>query len=207
MHVVTNEKDRINELFVRLNRGANLTGPEKRNAMIGPVPKVLRRLARHKFFENNTKYSEKRGQHLNQVAKLFLFELNAGVEVDTKRKQLDEMVEDYSDYTKDQLNLLEGYVSTTLDKMTQVFGLRDDLLKSQGLIPVYYWLVRQATNPELGPIRPSISGYLDFVKDLKNRSDDEISFREREFLRAQRSTNDAWAHKLRLDTLKNVIGI
>jgi hypothetical protein len=67
--------------------------------------------------------------------------------------------------------------------------------------------VRQATNPELGLIRPSISGYLDFVKDLKNRSDDEISFREREFLRAQRSTNDAWAHKLRLDTLKNVIGI
>jgi hypothetical protein len=37
VHVVTDEQEKIDELFVRLNRSKPLTGAEIRNAMAGPV--------------------------------------------------------------------------------------------------------------------------------------------------------------------------
>ena len=53
MSVVTNDEADINELFVRLNRSKPLTGAEIRNAMLGPVPDVIRNVARHSFFTEN----------------------------------------------------------------------------------------------------------------------------------------------------------
>src|ERR1017187_9164968 len=50
MSVITNKVERINELFVRLNRSKPLTGAEVRNAMTGPAPEVIRELAKHEFF-------------------------------------------------------------------------------------------------------------------------------------------------------------
>jgi hypothetical protein len=44
VHIITDEEEKIEELFVRLNRSKPLTGAEIRNAMTGPVPNMVRLL-------------------------------------------------------------------------------------------------------------------------------------------------------------------
>ena len=62
MGVVANSEERINELFVRLNRSKPLTGAEIRNAMAGPAPSVIRQISRHEFFKDNIGFAASRGR-------------------------------------------------------------------------------------------------------------------------------------------------
>jgi hypothetical protein len=50
VHVVTDEQEKIDELFVRLNRSKPLTGAEIRNAMAGPVTELTRFFVGHELF-------------------------------------------------------------------------------------------------------------------------------------------------------------
>ncbi|NEK56232.1 hypothetical protein GUK36_44215, partial [Rhizobium leguminosarum] len=95
VHVVTDEAAKIRELFLRLNKGIVLTGPEKRNAMIGDVPQVIGELAGHDFFEQSTSYKDTRGENLNNAAKILAFELN-NEPTETKRVNLDRVVMDFA---------------------------------------------------------------------------------------------------------------
>src|SRR5262249_11507083 len=91
--VITDEENKINELFVRLNRNKTLTGAEIRAAMQGMVPKLIDRIASHKFFTININFTTKRKQDHNVAAKLLLLEFR-GTFVDTKKVQLDRFVEE-----------------------------------------------------------------------------------------------------------------
>ena len=88
--VVTDDEAKINELFLRLNASKPLTGAEIRNAMLGEVPKVIRELVEHPFW-NKIKFNTLRGQDKNTAAKLLLIE-HMGTFVDTKKTQLDDLV-------------------------------------------------------------------------------------------------------------------
>ncbi len=60
MSVITESEALINELFVRLNRSKPLTGAEIRNAMAGPAPEIIRRIAKHEFFSDFISFQVKR---------------------------------------------------------------------------------------------------------------------------------------------------
>jgi hypothetical protein len=90
MGVVTDDEQKINELFLRLNVSKPLTGAETRNAMAGYVPALIRDLTEHPFW-NRVRFSRLRGQDKNAAAKLLLIE-HTGTFVDTKKKQLDDLV-------------------------------------------------------------------------------------------------------------------
>ena len=77
VHVVTDEQEKIDELFVRLNRSKPLTGAEIRNAMAGPVTELNRLLIRHELFKSGISFSKKRAQDKNAATKLLLFEYAA----------------------------------------------------------------------------------------------------------------------------------
>jgi hypothetical protein len=151
MEVSTDSQDEINQLFIRLNQSKPLTGAETRNAMAGAAPEVLRRLARHEFFESRIRFSVQRGGDLNTAAKLLLVEF-VGNLVDVKKRRLDTFVKEIAregalaEASVDALELSEVAVSRVLDAMSEVFHERDSLLSTQGQIPVYYWLIR-----EVGP--------------------------------------------------------
>lgn len=91
MSVIADDEQKINELFLRLNASKPLVGAEIRNAMKGEVPDLIRELVEHPFWER-TKFSKIRGQDKNSAAKLLLIE-HAGTFVDTKKKQLDDLVQ------------------------------------------------------------------------------------------------------------------
>ena len=201
MHVVTDELERINELFVRLNKGSSLTGAEKRNAMLGPVPKVIKKIASHDFFVDCVRFQTGRGQSQNAAAKILLFELTEKL-IDTKKNQLDEMVQSY--LSRHDENLIEAgrRVFAVLDIMHRIFGTRDTLLSSQGSVPLYYLLVR-----ELGDVGAKLRQFLlDFDAEVrrvrKNGGGSGIEGISH-FINAMRNINDSGSYEVRLNCLQS----
>lgn len=146
MGVITEEMGKINELFIRLNRSKPLVGAEIRNAMQGRVPPLIRKLAGHKFFKTRIAFETGRLQDRNAAAKLLLLEFR-GQFVDTKKAQLDGFVQEFIDEgIRAQLTSFKVTAQScrkVLNDMTQVFIERDPLLRSQGPLTVYYWLVKK----------------------------------------------------------------
>ena len=93
MSVITDDEAKISDLFVRLNTNKSLTGAEIRNAMSGEVPKIIRRISGHRFFQTRIKFRTSRGQDYNAAAKLLLIEF-IGRFTDTKLLQLNRFVEE-----------------------------------------------------------------------------------------------------------------
>ena len=148
--VITNEEEKINELFVRLNRSKPLTGAEVRNAMTGAVPEFTREIAGHEFFTTCVRFQTARGQDKNMAAKLLLIE-SLGRFTDTKKTQLDLFAKNISEHS--DVKKVARRVTETLDKMCEVFLSRDALLSSSGPMVLYYWLVRNISSTKRGQLR------------------------------------------------------
>lgn len=170
MSVGTDTRGLVEQLFVRLNSGVSINGAERRNAMPGPVPAIVRDITVHKFFGERVRFSTDRMQEFNLAAKLLMFEYGNGFS-DTKAGNLDQFVLraaksvapfvaelDKTNISSDKrleferelseveapYKAAEERVMLNLDRMTRVFEHRDTLLRRQGWIPVYYWIVRTA---------------------------------------------------------------
>lgn len=141
MSVVASDEEPINELFVRLNRSKALTGAEIRNAMAGPAPKIIRGLAKHEFFTSNIRFEVKRGQDKNASAKILMFEYYKDFK-DTTKGHLDNFVKMTLKNKTDKLELSGRHVLDIFDDMSKIFLPKDKLLTSAGIIPVYYWLIK-----------------------------------------------------------------
>lgn len=147
VHVVTDEQEKIEELFVRLNRSKPLTGAEIRNAMAGPVTELTRFLVRHELFESSISFPKKRAQDKNAATKILMFEFN-GKLMETKKASLDRFTvharrEQAKKESKEKIELSSRRVIDTLDRMSEIFLPKDPLLRSAGVFPVYYWFVRE----------------------------------------------------------------
>ncbi len=155
MNVVADDQEQIDQLFIRLNQSQPLTGAETRNAMEGEAPGVIRDLAGHRFFKETIRFSVKRGGDLNTAAKVLLLEVT-GDFVDMKRRPLDAFVKEIAKEGQlatgqpDALKIAAGRATKVFDRMADIFYRRDSLLATQGQVPVYYWLVRNAsTGPDI----------------------------------------------------------
>jgi Protein of unknown function DUF262 len=204
MSVVTNDEADINELFVRLNRSKPLTGAEIRNAMLGPVSDMIRNVARHAFFTENIKFSITRAGDYNAAAKLVLFEYENKM-TSTKKRDLDAFANPEK-LNRSRLELAGRRALDNLDNMQEVFLPKDDLLASAGLLPVYYWLVRDASLETQPFIREFL---ISFEKDRRENRKRQIAGLAKDahpvFARYDafnRSTNDLGSHNGRFEILK-----
>ena len=163
MSVISDEEKKIRELFVRMNRSKPLTGAEVRNAMIGAVSDFSRSIAEHPFFTTNVKFNSMRGQDKNAAAKLLLIE-HRGKFVDTKKKQLDDFVNEGNDIDISCVEAVSARVQEVLDQMTEIFLKPDPLLNSPASLVLYYWLIRNNISSHTNSLR----GYLlEFERDRK----------------------------------------
>ncbi|WP_295717982.1 DUF262 domain-containing protein [uncultured Halovibrio sp.] len=179
--VMAQDVDAINELFLRLNRSKPLTGAEIRNAMKGDVPRLIRKLSEHQFFCENIAFSVNRGQDKNAAAKILMF-CFYGEARDTKKKDLDDFA---GSVKNDEATLELSYrkARDTLDVMSSIFLPRDKLLKSAGLIPVYYLFICDLDESEY----PAVRAFLEwFEKERKDSMDERFV----NFGKYNRSTND-----------------
>lgn len=195
MSVVTNKEERINDLFIRLNRSKPLTGAEVRSAMTGHVAEAVREVSLHSFFEINIDFSTLRKQHENVAAKIVLFEYRGGF-VETKKINLDRFADDIGRTEKDFRDVYK-LVDKNLGLMSRIFQRKDPLLKSSGIIPVYYWIVRN--NPKDRHIREKLEKF----NDLRKKEIDNLSIVA--FNKANRSTNDEHSYRIRFLILDRYI--
>lgn len=141
MSVITDEEGKIEEMFQRLNTGVHISGAERRNAMKGIVPIIIRRLVKNTFFTSNIKFNTDRMADHNAAAKVLLIEYSGGF-ADTFANSLDSFVRkgikgDEASYKK-----AERRVVKVLNDMSTIFNTKDSLLGSAGQIPLYYWFVK-----------------------------------------------------------------
>lgn len=195
----------IKELFVRLNRSKPLTGAELRNAMSGPTPDVIREISEHRFFPENTRIAGHRGEHLNAAAKLLMFEYYGDV-CETKKKNLDGFVSNTEKEKPVTLELAGRRCLETLDDMASIFLPSDKLLGSSGVLPVYYWLIRNLDVAEYHFVREFLVQFEaerranreNLKKDPQGPAvDDQLT----EYDNFNRSTNDLRSHRGRLRIL------
>lgn len=198
VHVITDEEEKINELFVRLNRSKPLTGAEIRNAMSGPLTDVIRLLAGHELFKSCVKFTTKRAQDKNAATKLLLFE-HAGKPVETKRRNLDRFSRQAKKEPKEKIELTSRRVIDTLDRMSEIFLPRDPLLRSAGVFPVFYWLIRQSNSTNDLYVREFLNIFEKTRKENRDKASDASSKSEADselmtFDRFNRSTDDERSH-------------
>ena len=150
MSVVFDDLEQVMELFIRLNSGTDISGAERRNAMAGPVPGVVRELSLHEFLHNYCSFQTQRGQDLNAVTKMLMFEANSGY-TGYKKNELDSFVLSYKDRPREDVEALADMASDNMAEMCKVFSVGDPLLARPSQIMVYYKLVK-----EIGTMDPSV---------------------------------------------------
>lgn len=203
MNVLTDDIHKIEELFVRLNMGEAATGAERRNAMAGPIPPILRELAMHPFFVNKIRFATRRMQEHNLIAKLLLLEVREGF-VDTKKTDLDRLTEEANVWSQQlpdpESDLVAGpfadardRVFVTLERLTAEFDDNDKLLGAASNIPIYYWFAREKPK-YVNELRDFVLHLTDEIKEAQQlekvamgRGDPELL----SYYTMSRTTNDA----------------
>ncbi len=175
MSIVTDERDKISEMFVRLNSGEAANSAERRNAQPGPIPVLVRELIDHAFFRNRISFTKKRMADYQLAAKLLLIEYRGGP-ADTKAKDMDSFVKtaaaetlppQFEEATPENSAALQRYeavaerVIEVLERLAEAFEDEDPLLGASGRIPIYYLVLRD--HPE------AIDNFRDFVEDFERR--------------------------------------
>lgn len=192
----------IEEMFFRLNEAEPLNAAEKRNAKSGPIVNSIRQISKHSFFSNRIGMKEKRYNFLDLSAKFLLFEKENRV-TDTKKIKLDEMVEKVTDPSI--ANSLSKRVQLVLSKMSLCFTENDILLKSVGMVTVYYLYFRNKIEDNDLIDRSIFVGFEDARKNNRIRAEEnngqDVSFDFIQFDKLSQSPNDKSALEFRLKIL------
>ncbi len=201
VHVVTDEQEKIDELFVRLNRSKPLTGAEIRNAMAGPVTEINRLLIRHELFKSCISFPTKRAQDKNAATKLLIFEYY-GKPVETKKAHLTKFTKEAKKQPREKIELPSRRVIDTLDRMSEIFLPRDPLLRSAGVFPVYYWFVRQNDSKQDQYVREFLNAFEKSRKENREAAGNPATAADADselltFDRFNRSTDDERSHVAR----------
>jgi hypothetical protein len=209
--IQTADIELIEDMFSRLNEAVPLNASEKRNAFGGPLPPIIREQVTLPFFRKRLPFSNTRYRHFDLFVK-FLYIEHKGELVDTKKVYLDEFVRDFRDRNLEkEARTLSRKTKAVLEEMANVFEDADQLLRSVGMVTLYYQLFREAIKEGwLSKISHSDLEAFE-VKRTSNRAIAEenvadAEYRLLEFDRLAQSPNDGVALKYRYAVLRQYVG-
>jgi hypothetical protein len=171
IYVITDEEDKLEELFLRLNGGAALTNAEKRNAIGGFLNRSIREIVeRHSFFSSKVRFKNPRYQHQDLLTRLLFIEENNAL-LSLTNSSLDKFVRTNSSENTD-INLVLQRTNSALDTLQNMFQDNDILLKGKGIIPVYYFFVTRHT-PNLENVREFLEQFENIRLENRNALEEE----------------------------------
>lgn len=176
--IVTDEDDRLEEMFLRLNGGLALTNAEKRNAINSFLNRATRDLiVNHSFFTEKVRFKNPRFQHNDLLIKLMFVENNNGL-LNLGNKELENFVRSNANENNNSIRIVDG-TKYVLDKLSDVFLDNDFLLKGKGIIPVYYQFIKEHINED----SKTLNEFLNEFEELRisNRNIDEPNTHLQEF--------------------------
>ncbi|WP_312151029.1 DUF262 domain-containing protein [Paenibacillus odorifer] len=172
VYIITDEIERIEELFLRLNEGEPLNNAEKRKAIGGETIRWVNEVVRtNEFFTYKVRFQNKRSEHQDVLTKILFLEYNKGFKSFSKRA-LDNLIEN----NKQASGILDCFavVENNLMLLSSIFIDYDPILRTKSMLPLYYYFVKE--NAEY---RECIRDFLIFFEQLRkdNRrldSEDQI---------------------------------
>jgi len=214
--VDTDDQELIEDMFSRLNEAVPLNAAEKRNALGGELVSAIRDVASHEFFSRCVAFGNKRYQHREVAARFILIEENIrtlGKIIDTKKEYLDAMARNYRAGKTVLVDDVKKTVSSTLDYMASLFVEKDELLRAQGNMVLYYLLSKSAVqNGATAQLsRERLYAFRDQVRDNRIRAEEnyaDASFELLEFDRlSQQGTNDSSNIRERLSVISRFMDV
>lgn len=208
--IQTDDIEKIEDMFSRLNEAVPLNAPEKRNALGGPLPPLIRKLSRHKFFQHTVAFSGSRYRHLDLATK-YLYLVKGKGPADTKKAYLDAFVRQYKDghFTRSESPaVLYRKAFEIVTRLSKVFTDNDPLLKSVGMTALYFLLALDQ-NGARGLKRSVIMEFEKKRADNAELAEKQDVTKARwdllEFDRLSQSPNDKIAMDFRLKVLKEFV--
>ena len=211
----TDDVELIEDLFSRLNEAVPLNAPEKRNALGGPLPPVITKVAGHPFFTKHIPFTDRRYRYRDLVAKFLYLEFTNGI-TNTKKVDLDTFVRDFKKWRQSGLHKgsskaikqLRDDTESTLTLMKEVFSQSDPLLRQVGMITLYYHLFRLIRTKKVDAVERVMLEQFERQR-VENRkhaedtseSDARVDTQLLEFDAHSQTPNDAYALKIRLEIL------
>jgi hypothetical protein len=200
--VETDDREKINEVFLRLNKASKaLNGAEVRNAIIGKAVDAIRDLGKHRFFVRRIAFSTHRSQERNAAAKVLLLEYQGGP-TQTMKRDLDEFVYTINAQSTSRLNKACRRVKEQLGRLCDVFRNQDPLLTSQGNIAIYYLFISKLNVADRRRARDFLESFermraRNRRRPVRDRDQDLDSYDL-----ASRSNNHKWSLKERLRVMR-----
>ena len=200
--IETDDTELIEDLFSRLNEAMPLNAAEKRNAKPGPLPQIVRAIARHRLFSEKVPFGNSRYRHYDIIAKMLLL-LDRDSVGDTKKAYLDRFFEEHARSRPADVAHLRRGVVDVLNLMVDTFVDKDFLLRSVGMISLYFLIFERAIERNLTD-RISRADFHDFEEiryDNRQVAEEDISeanYNLLEFDRFAQSPNDGIALRFRL---------
>jgi hypothetical protein len=171
IYVITDEEDKLEELFLRLNGGSALTNAEKRNAIGGFLNRSIRETVEQNiFFTNKVKFKNPRYQYQDLLTRLLFIEENNAL-LSLTNSALDNFVRAKADESSDT-NLLIQRTNSALDIFINIFQDNDILLKGKGIIPVYYFFITRHT-PNQQTVRQFLEQFENIRLENRNIGEEE----------------------------------
>ncbi len=207
--IQTDDIELIEDMFSRLNDAVPLNAAEKRNAFGGPLPKVVREVAETNFFKDRIPFKNARYRYLDLATKFLYFEYKGGI-ADTKKTYLDDF---FKAFRKDPagVDALSSSAKEIVGNMAKVFISNDPLLRSVGMISVFYLCFKAAM--EEGWTEEIMRTDIEkFENDRSaNRAaaendDGRANYDLLEFDRLSQSPNDGVALRFRYQVLRKHLG-
>jgi hypothetical protein len=214
--VETEDIDLIEDMFSRLNEAVPLNAAEKRNAFGGSMAKAIREISFEDFFTNRVRFGNTRYQHREVSARLLflLYSLNFnGRILDTKKPYLDKMTLFYKNNPDESPEQFEDETLDVLNKMNAIFTEKDNLLRSQSAITIYFLIFRNAIkNNQVNFIsRKKLFEFYDAVAKNRKVAEEDITNANYEFLEferlSQQGTNDSYSIRQRVKIISDFIGV
>ncbi len=169
--VDTDDIERINEMFIRINEGVAVNNAEKRNAYGGKlIQKIRACCADHIFFNKTIAFENGRDEYQEIFLKLFVLEYKRDI-ISLTNKNIESVVKECKDCKNKEEEIIIK-VSEKLLKMSMIFGEKSKILKKNNIVTYYLFL------QDKYDLCPEILGFIEnFERERKDENLNDIEKR------------------------------
>jgi len=205
--IQTDVDELIEEMFSRLQDGAPLNLRSSSENVRGSASEAIRKLTDGSFFTSCLPFSNERYRHYDLAAKFLLLTEASGV-TDIRKAYVDRFVATFAQQS-DLIERLTESVTRVVSSLTQVFQERDSLLRSSGMIVLYFLLFREITANALPQVtRDALMRFEELRWLNKGVAEKDLATADYELLefdRLSQNQNDKVSIAYRLDVLRRYL--
>ena len=143
--VDTDDIERINEMFIRINAGIPVNNAERRNAAGGKLMEfIVKECNNHPFFNETVCFDDKRNTYQEIYLKLFVLEYKGEI-ITLSNKNIEEVLKECKKCERNEVKYIDA-VNDGLSKMYHILGANCTFLKTNNIVTYYLFVKGKPEN-------------------------------------------------------------